>query len=140
MGRGRIALAAVCALIAAAVIGWALARTNSPGPAPPPGSAPTCALGNLPPQVRDTVRAIQANGPFPFPRHDGVVFGNREGNLPDRVRGYYHEYTVMTPGARNRSTRRIVTGGSPLTNPPQYFYTDDHYDSFCLITDAGRRR
>ncbi|MEZ0364577.1 ribonuclease domain-containing protein [Mycobacterium sp. pUA109] len=132
-------MAAVCALIAAAVIGWALVRTTSSGPTPPPGSVPTCSLGSLPREARDTVRAIQANGPFPFPRHDGVVFANREGHLPDRSKGYYHEYTVKNPRARNRSTRRIVTGGSPLTNPAEYFYTADHYDSFCLITDVGRQ-
>jgi ribonuclease T1 len=68
-----------------------------------------------------------------------VVFANREGHLPDQARGYYHEYTVITPGAGNRSTRRIVTGGSPLSDPPQYFFTSDHYDSFCLITGAGGR-
>ena len=67
-----------------------------------------------------------------------MVFSNFEGRLPGQGRGYYHEYTVVTPGAQSRSTRRIITGGSPLTNPLQYFYTGDHYDSFCLITDAGR--
>jgi guanyl-specific ribonuclease Sa len=90
--------------------------------------------------VVDTVRVIHAGGPFPFPRNDGVVFGNREGHLPDRTKGYYHEYTVITPGAKNRSTRRVITGGAPLTDPSQYFYTADHYDSFCLVTDAGRQR
>jgi ribonuclease T1 len=85
------------------------------------------------------VRAIHANGPFPFPRDDGVVFGNREGHLPEQVRSYYREYTVITPGAHNRSTRRIVTGGSPVTDPREFFYTADHYDSFCLVTEAGGR-
>jgi guanyl-specific ribonuclease Sa len=89
--------------------------------------------------VADTVRVIQSDGPFPFPRTDGVVFGNREGHLPGHAKGYYHEYTVITPGAHNRSTRRIITGGAPVTNPRQYFYTDDHYDSFCLVNDAGRQ-
>jgi guanyl-specific ribonuclease Sa len=89
--------------------------------------------------VADTVRVIRSNGPFRFPRNDGVVFGNREGHLPDQARGYYHEYTVITPGASNRSTRRIITGGTPLDNPRQYFYTGNHYDSFCLISDVGRK-
>ncbi len=100
---------------------------------------PTCPLATLPAEVADTVRAIHAGGPFPYPRNDGVVFGNREGHLPGEARGYYHEYTVVTPDAANRSTRRIITGGLPLTDPPEYFYTDDHYDSFCLVADAGRR-
>jgi guanyl-specific ribonuclease Sa len=94
----------------------------------------------LPPEVADTVRIIHSDGPFPFPHNDGVVFGNRERHLPDQSRGYYHEYTVITPGAPNRATKRIITGGAPITNPRQYFYTADHYDSFCLVSDAGRRR
>ncbi len=86
------------------------------------------------------MRLIHSGGPFPFPRNDGVVFGNRERHLPAQGKGYYHEYTVVTPGASNRSTRRIITGGAPLTDPPLYFYTDDHYDSFCQVTDAGGHR
>ncbi|MCV7226577.1 ribonuclease domain-containing protein [Mycolicibacterium komossense] len=96
-----------------------------------------CPLTSLPPQVSDTVRAIRTGGPFPFPRHDGGVFGNRERHLPEAAKGYYHEYTVITPGARDRSTRRIITGGTPVTDPRQYFYTSNHYESFCLVTGAG---
>jgi guanyl-specific ribonuclease Sa len=92
----------------------------------------------LPAEVRDTLRRIHAGGPFPFPRSDGAVFANREGHLPKQRRGYYHEYTVITPRSQDRSLRRIVTGGTPLTDPIQYFYTGNHYDSFCLLTDAGR--
>jgi guanyl-specific ribonuclease Sa len=138
VGPRKIALVALCALIVVAGA-WALVRTNSPNRAATAVGVPTCALGTLPPEVADTVRAIRSNGPFPFPRNDGVVFGNREGHLPGQVKGYYHEYTVITPGAGNRSVRRIITGGSPLTNPLQYYYTGDHYDSFCLVTDAGRQ-
>lgn len=142
MSRRKAAVVALCAL--AVIAGaWALLRTNSPQPAATTatvGGVPTCTLAALPAQVADTVRAIHSNGPFPFPRSDGAVFGNREGHLPHQSRRYYHEYTVVTPGARDRSTRRLITGGSPLTNPPQYFYTGDHYDSFCLVTDAGGQR
>jgi guanyl-specific ribonuclease Sa len=46
---------------------------------------------------------------------------------------------VITPGAHNRSTKRIITGGAPTTHPRQYYYTNDHYYSFCLVTDAGRQ-
>jgi len=133
--RRRFALVALCALVVI-VGGWALMRISDS--ATTTAGAATCPLATLPHEVLDTVREIRSNGPFPFPRSDGVVFGNREHHLPDQTRGYYHEYTVNTPGARDRSTRRIITGGSPLTNPPQYFYTGDHYDSFCLISDAGR--
>ncbi|KAA0081787.1 ribonuclease [Mycolicibacterium sp. P9-64] len=148
MGRNRYALVAVVAFVVI-VGGWALFRTtgsdSSSPAAPAPTSEPaagmsTCALTTLPPQAAETVRSIHAGGPFPFPRNDGVVFGNREGHLPNQAKGYYHEYTVITPGAKNRSTRRIITGGTPLTKPPQYFYTADHYDSFCLIPDAGGQR
>ncbi|HTZ12977.1 MAG TPA: ribonuclease domain-containing protein [Mycobacterium sp.] len=142
MSRRRAALVALCALI---VIGggWALLRPNWPTPATTTattGGVRPCPLATLPAQVADTVRAIHSNGPFPFPRSDGAVFGNREGHLPHQSRRFYHEYTVVTLGARDRSMRRIITGGSPLSNPPQYFYTADHYESFCLVTDAGGQR
>jgi ribonuclease T1 len=140
VSRRRAALVALCALVVIAG-GWALMRTSSPAPtttATTGAGVPTCPLANLPAQAADTVRAIHSHGPFPFPRSDGAVFSNREGHLPHQTRGYYHEYTVITPGARDRSMRRIITGGSPLTNPFQYFYTGDHYDSFCLVTGAGR--
>jgi ribonuclease T1 len=97
-------------------------------------------MATLPPEVVDTVRRIHAGGPFLFPHSDGAVFVNREGHLPKQRRGYYHEYTVITPRARDRSLRRIVTGGAPLTDPTQYFYSGDHYDSFCLVTGAGTQR
>jgi guanyl-specific ribonuclease Sa len=80
----------------------------------------------LPPQARDTIVLIARGGPFPHPQ-DGTVFGNREGHLPAMPRGYYHEYTVETPGLSHRGARRIITGGQP---PAAWYYTDDHYDSF----------
>jgi ribonuclease T1 len=146
VSRRRLALVALCALVVLVGV-WALVRIQSSNPATtkPTDAATTtlgvstCPLASLPPEVADTVRVIQSDGPFPFPRNDGVVFGNREGHLPGHAKGYYHEYTVITPGAHNRSTRRIITGGAPVTNPRQYFYTDDHYDSFCLVNDAGRQ-
>jgi len=140
--RRRLAIVALCALI---VIfgGWMLTRTHVSHPAPTISSGvseSTCRMSTLPPEVADTVRRIHAGGPFPFPRSDGAVFVNREGHLPKQRRGYYHEYTVINPRSRDRSLRRIVTGGAPLTDPTQYFYTGDHYDSFCLVTGAGRQR
>ena len=80
----------------------------------------------LPREARTTLDLIERNGPFPH-RQDGGVFGNREGRLPSKSRGYYREYTVETPGLDHRGARRIVTGGQP---PSVYYYTDDHYDSF----------
>ena len=89
------------------------------------------ALGQLPPQGRDTYQLILQGGPFPFEK-DGVVFGNRERLLPSEKRGYYHEYTVATPGAGNRGIRRIVCGGA-RKSPDACYYSDDHYSSFKRI-------
>jgi guanyl-specific ribonuclease Sa len=81
---------------------------------------------DLPPEAIVTLEAIERGGPFPYDR-DGTVFQNREGRLPGQPRGYYREYTVQTPGSRDRGARRIVAGGDP---PEVYYYTDDHYRSF----------
>jgi ribonuclease T1 len=80
----------------------------------------------MPPEACDTLVRIMHNGPFTHDQ-DGVVFGNYEGLLPQQPRGFYHEYTVETPGASNRGTRRIITGGAP---PTVFYYTGDHYHSF----------
>lgn len=102
-----------------------------------PGSAQsglaTCRLSSLPPEATDVMHRIERGGPFDNPGKDGAVFGNYEGVLPKQARGYYHEYTVATPGAQNRGTRRIVTGGTPLDDPPAAYYTGDHYETFCEI-------
>lgn len=82
--------------------------------------------GFLPQEALQTIKLIESDGPFPH-RQDGTVFGNREGLLPSQTNGYYHEYTVETPGADNRGARRIITGGTP---PTVYYYTADHYSSF----------
>ncbi|MER7763385.1 ribonuclease domain-containing protein [Streptomyces sp. NPDC097619] len=81
----------------------------------------------LPAQARETLRLIDRGGPYPY-RQDGTVFGNFERVLPKQKRGYYHEYTVRTPGSRDRGARRIVTGGGG-----EFYYTDDHYDSFKAV-------
>ncbi|HEY9130381.1 MAG TPA: ribonuclease domain-containing protein [Dyella sp.] len=80
----------------------------------------------LPPEASQTINLIESGGPFPH-RQDGTVFGNREGLLPSQANGYYHEYTVETPGSGDRGARRIITGGTP---PTVYYYTADHYSSF----------
>jgi ribonuclease T1 len=87
----------------------------------------------LPAEAQQTLRLIRSGGPFPYSK-DGTVFGNRERLLPRRERGYYREYTVRTPGTRNRGARRIVCGGSPPTKPETCYYTQDHYVSFQRIT------
>jgi ribonuclease T1 len=97
------------------------------------GAIPRCTK-ELPPEARDVIEDIEAGGPYEHPRNDGVTFGNREGLLPDEDRGYYREFTVETPGASNRGTRRIVTGGPDERHPEHWYYSDDHYESFCEFT------
>ncbi|MBW8906956.1 MAG: ribonuclease [Betaproteobacteria bacterium] len=84
-------------------------------------------IEKLPPEARRTLELMQAGGPFPYER-DGAVFSNRERRLPPRERGYYREYTVKTPGVRDRGPRRIVAG-----HDGDYYYTDDHYRTFRRI-------
>jgi ribonuclease T1 len=87
------------------------------------------ALQDLPKEGQDTYQLIRQGGPFRYEK-DGVVFGNREKQLPAAKRGFYREYTVKTPGERSRGARRIVCGGEEPRLPKQCFYTQDHYASF----------
>lgn len=89
------------------------------------------AFNALPAEGQETHRLIHQGGPFPFEK-DGVVFGNYERSLPTHKRGYYREYTVRTPGSRDRGARRIVCGGQS-TMPDACYYTADHYASFRKI-------
>lgn len=123
---------------------WRTAPAPSPAPSTPPAGIPAPrevdrdrGTAALPAEAIDTLRRIQDDGPFRH-RQDGSVFQNRERLLPQRPRGYYHEYTVDTPGSRDRGARRIVTGGEP---PAEYWYTSDHYRSFRRIDpDTGAVR
>jgi ribonuclease T1 len=90
------------------------------------------ALAELPAEARQTESLIRAGGPFPHAK-DGMLFGNRERLLPRQPRGYYREYTVKTPGARDRGARRIVCGGRAATMPDACYYSADHYASFRRI-------
>jgi ribonuclease T1 len=90
------------------------------------------ALSSLPADAKRTHQLILSGGPFPYQK-DGTVFGNRERLLPASPRGYYREYTVKTPGARDRGARRIVCGGKQPVQPDACYYTADHYASFRLI-------
>lgn len=92
----------------------------------------TIALQALPDEARQTHRLISTGGPFPYAK-DGIVFSNRERRLPPRARGWYREYTVVTPGSPDRGARRIVCGGQPPTRPEACWYTADHYTSFKRI-------
>ena len=114
--------------IAIALLLIALPASAQRAPLPRPAIAEVPAA-QLPAEARATIALIQSKGPFPYAK-DGSVFGNREGILPKQPRGYYREYTVKTPGQRNRGARRIVAGrGGEL------YYTEDHYTSFRRIRE-----
>ncbi|MFE0461766.1 ribonuclease domain-containing protein, partial [Kitasatospora sp. NPDC058965] len=131
----RFRLIAVAALLLCAVAAAAVYATARHKPAATGGPTRAAAGGavcrsTLPSQARDTVALIAKGGPYPY-RTDGVVFENREGRLPRKATGYYHEYTVVTPGSGDRGTRRVVTGG-----PGEEYWTGDHYATFQRI-DLG---
>ncbi|MCX3063014.1 ribonuclease [Streptomyces beihaiensis] len=130
----------VAALAAALLVGGPTAVAAQAAPAPA-ASAPTVSTAtlsadsvgsicysDLPSQAYDTLDLIASDGPFPYSQ-DGTVFQNREGILPSEPTGYYHEYTVITPGSPTRGARRIVTG----ERSQEDYYTSDHYASFDLI-------
>jgi ribonuclease T1 len=103
----------------------AAASANVPGSS---SGLPVKTLSSLPKEAADTWKLIQQGGPYPYPKNDGVVFHNNGTVLPRNKDGYYHEYTVDTPGAKNRATRRLITGAQH-----ELYYTDDHYDSFVVV-------
>jgi len=130
--RGRLWLGLV-AVLALAVLTWAVNQGGGFSGGGREGDAdptdlPRVALTDLPPEAAQTLDLIRAGGPFPYDR-DGVVFENREGLLPDESSGYYHEYTVPTPGASDRGARRIIVGSGG-----ELYWTDDHYRSFERIS------
>lgn len=129
--RARLrTLAALLGLTAALFAGGPAVAHAQP---PPTLGAAAAAVGDichsqLPPEAHDTLELIEDGGPYPYPQ-DGTVFQNREGLLPDQDTGYYHEYTVETPGSDDRGARRIVTG----EQQEEDYYTADHYESFDLV-------
>ena len=99
----------------------------------PHGGSAVIHVAELPREGRATYEQIRQGGPFPYGK-DGTVFGNRERLLPQARRGFYREYTVPTPGSRDRGARRIVCGG-PSRTPYACYYTADHYASFRMIVE-----
>lgn len=139
--RIRRPLLALIVLIAALAIGYAVKALNDDGsgdhrssttsaPVSPATDARSGAvpLSSLPPQAAGTVALIEKGGPFPYPRNDGVVFHNAGSVLPRHPDGWYHEYTVPTPGASTRGARRIITGKDGT-----FYYTGDHYAHFVVV-------
>ncbi len=109
-----------------------LAPVSGPQAKPSGGDLVTVPLSSLPAEAQRTAELIRSGGPFPYQK-DGTVFFNRERLLPLHGRGYYREYTVPTPRAKNRGARRIVCGGKRPTEPEACYYTADHYASFARI-------
>lgn len=102
-----------------------------------PAAIAEVGIDELPAEARQTLARIKRGGPYPY-RKDGAVFGNREKRLPTQPRGYYTEYTVKTPYSRDRGARRIVAGRGAGRDPAtsgEYYYTDDHYNSFRRIRE-----
>jgi ribonuclease T1 len=117
----------------AALAAAALALALAPGPGALAQRASTTVteihVAELPAEARQTIALIRKGGPFPYAK-DGAIFGNREGALPKQRRGYYHEYTVKTPGMRARGARRIIWGAGG-----EFYYTEDHYSHFQRIRE-----
>ncbi|WP_131103302.1 ribonuclease domain-containing protein [Ornithinimicrobium sufpigmenti] len=134
-------------LVVALLLGalwWSLAwdggvGRTAPGAEPGPTGTDTrpwdgidaCEDDVLPATTVPVVEDIWTGGPYDYPDRDGTRFGNYEGYLPDEDLGYYREYTVRTPGLDHRGPRRIVTGGGAEDEPEVWYYTEDHYESFC---------
>ena len=120
-------------LLAAAVTAFPLAQAKGATEEVSRTTQQAVRIAELPRQGQETYERIRAGGPFPHSK-DGTVFGNRERQLPTEKRGYYREYTVQTPGSRDRGARRIVCGG-PVRTPNACYYTADHYASFRMIVE-----
>ena len=117
----------VALLLCATLLPSVGGQAREPAPVPSLG---VINVANLPQEARETLRLIKAGGPFPYSR-DGIFFQNRERLLPTKPRNYYREYTVPTPGSRDRGARRIIVG----QDARQYYYTHDHYRSFRQIVE-----
>ena len=124
-------LALGCLLLAIGTLSPSLVQARSEADRQTENSLANVRVAQLPRQGQETYEAIRKGGPFLYDK-DGMVFGNRERLLPAQKRGYYREYTVTTPGSRDRGARRIVCGG-PFRTPNACYYTADHYASFRQI-------
>ncbi|MER8013617.1 ribonuclease domain-containing protein [Streptomyces griseoluteus] len=118
-------IGAAAALLSALLVGGTVSAATADAATASVGSI---CYGSLPSQAYDTLDLIAQGGPYPYSQ-DGVVFQNREGVLPGQSSGYYHEYTVITPGESTRGARRIVTG----ERTQEDYYTSDHYATFDLV-------
>ncbi|MCZ3386479.1 MAG: hypothetical protein LH630_05845 [Actinomycetia bacterium] len=87
------------------------------------GVAAETSVDALSPAIRANVDdAIQraASGKIRFPGHDGKVYDNSDGLLPQG--GHYTEWTAAQSGAK-RGADRVIISGDPA-NPDAIFYWD----------------
>ena len=151
---GRVVRSEGGRCLAAAAFALLLFTGGEGAAAPGTFQVPAIPVEALPREAQETLQLIKRGGPFPYAK-DGSTFGNREQLLPERARGYYREYTVRTPGARDRGARRIVAGGCGSSARPdrqranreagpyyvapcvggEYYYTEDHYASFRRVRE-----
>ncbi len=125
--RRRLGLRSLVLIPALATVGLMAPAAGASTTSYAPMSTGTICHSTLPPEADDTLQLIDAGGPYPYPQ-DGQVFQNREGVLPSEATGYYHEFTVVTPGSPDRGARRIVTAESGTD-----YYTSDHYATFDAV-------
>lgn len=146
MNRRAVSAAGAVLAVLLLLVVWLQSRPAenvAPAPsAPAKASSGAWALRvcpDLDKNVDAAVAAIRANGPYLRPRNDGGTFGNREGLLPPKPSGYYREYTVAAPSGQFPGPRRLITGGQARLGdePKAWFYTADHYASFCEFSPAG---
>jgi ribonuclease T1 len=126
-----VVIAMLVITLAASLFGCAADKSAAANGTDPTSGLKIVAVADLPKEAQDTLKLIDQGGPYPYSR-DGVVFGNLEKILPKHDRGYYHEYTVTTPGEEDRDARRVVAG-----NGSERYYTDNHYESFRRIAEDG---
>ncbi|MGM9739893.1 MAG: RHS repeat-associated core domain-containing protein [Candidatus Cryptobacteroides sp.] len=75
--------------------------------------------------LEGTIDRIQNGESYPH-RHDGTVFRNDQGYLPQyNTNDYYHEYVHPTAGLKGVGPQRIITGSRG-----EWYYSPDHYHTF----------
>lgn len=141
--RGKlVGIGSAVAVALLSGMGWLSTQSDGDHPAHPAEHRPNssgiaeCTVSSLPREAKKQIDDIRNDAPPDDGAADGKHFGNYEKRLPQQKSSYYREYTVKTPGLNHRGERRIVVGGGKKTDPDVWYYSDDHFESFCQIPDA----